>query len=106
MKKPKYSISVMSAERITVQDTGERLLSVQFQILDGSDLGIVRRHGFPIAITPDELEAELKKILVTFIAEKESAERNAKTDAEDAQSDETIEAAVGKTITDGDITKE
>lgn len=94
-----YSIKIEAAEPITVQDTGERLLSVQFQVLLNDELVVTRRHGFPISTTPEQLEVAMKAALDTFIAEQETSARIAVTDAENAQASETIAASVGKEIT-------
>lgn len=94
-----YSIKVVDAEKVRVQETGEMLLSVQFAISDGKEVVHSGRHGFPLDIKPEELTVELQKELDRFIVDGENAERNAEFAKADAQADETMSALIGKEIT-------
>jgi hypothetical protein len=101
-----YSIKVRAIDKVTVQDTGENLLSVQFDILKfpkepDQDPEVVRtgRHGFPLGVTVTELELELKGVLAAFVTDTETAEASAEFTAEDAQADATIAAMLDKEIT-------
>lgn len=101
------SIKVVDARKIRVQETGEMLLSVQFEIIsttpvDGGEpiVEVVHtaRHGFPLDTNSEQLTAELQKVLATYVTDSENAARNAEFAAADAQADATIEDMIGKEI--------
>jgi len=94
-----YTIKVQAADKITVQDTGEQLLSVLFEIRSGEEVLKTVRHGFPLGITVQDLELELQSVLAAFTKDTETAEATAEFAAQDAQADETIAEMVGKEIT-------
>jgi hypothetical protein len=96
---PEYSIKIQSAEKITVQDTGEHLLSVLFDIQRGDEVMRTARHGFPLGITVKELELELQGVLAAFIKDTETSEATADFEARNAQADQTIAELIGKEIT-------
>jgi hypothetical protein len=93
------SIKIQAADKITVQDTGEQLLSVLFEIRSGEKVLKTGRHGFPLGITVPELEAEMQAILAAFTKDTDTAEAKAEFEAMDAQADETIAEMVGIEIT-------
>lgn len=100
---PTYTISIIAAEKINVQESNTNLLSVQFSIqADRVDVQTLR-HGFPLDTTPETVNAELQKVLETFLSDKANAERYAVSDAENAQADETIAAIVGTEITNNEV---
>ena len=98
-----YSINILSAEKLTVQDSGEHLLSVQFNIegtQDGETQVIsTQRHGFPLDATTEQIETELAAVLAAFTKDTQTQEATAEFAAQDAQADETIGQIVGKKIT-------
>lgn len=100
-----YSIKIIAADKLTVQDTGEHMLSVQFNIeglADGEKTAeVVRtvRHGFPLGTTAEEIEAELAGVLAAFVKDTQTQDATAEFAAQDAQADETINEIVGKEIT-------
>lgn len=94
-----YSIRITDAEKMTVQDSGEHLLSVLFTVSKDGEPVRQMRHGFSLDTTVEELEAEAAKLLDTFVRDTENGERTAEFAAKDAQADKTIAAMVGKEIT-------
>lgn len=99
-----YSITILGAEKLTVQDTGEHLLSVQFNIMGaegGDDPQVIstQRHGFPLDSTPQQVEAGLEAVLAAFVQDAQTKEASADFAAQDAQADATIEEIIGKQIT-------
>ncbi len=100
---PTYTIKVLSAEKIIVQDTGEHLLSVLFAISKkeeekNEEVVYIARHGYPLETTPEALEIELQKTLSTYVTDSTNAARNAEFAEKDAQADATIADIVGKEI--------
>jgi predicted mannosyl-3-phosphoglycerate phosphatase (HAD superfamily) len=95
-----YSIRILSADKLTVQDTGENLLSVQFNI-ESADGAVIttQRHGFPLDTTPEQVEGELSAVLAAFVKDTATQEASAEFAAQDAQADQTIQEIVGMTIT-------
>lgn len=91
---PYYHIT--AAEKIRVQDTGEQLLSVLFEIRrdkeDGSGYEKLHeaRHGFPLGSTAEYVRGELDKALATYNSDEAGRIRNAENDAANAQADATI----------------
>ena len=112
---PTYTIKIQAADKITVQDTGEHLLSVLFDIvtpeLDAEGKEVVdtegktqftvvqtARHGFPLDTPPETVQAELREVLSTYVTDADNTARNAEFAAKDAQADATIADIVGKEI--------
>lgn len=94
-----YAIRVTGADKVTVQETSETLLSVQFEITGGDEVIQKMRHGFPLDISEEDLTAELQQVLATFASDEENTARNAAFDAENEKADATIAAVIGKEIT-------
>jgi hypothetical protein len=94
-----YTIKIAAAEKMRVQETGEHMLSVLFNILKEGELVVEMRHGFPLETSVQFLEIAARSILALYISEKDRDERNAEFNAQDKQADETIAGAVGKEIT-------
>lgn len=94
-----YSIRVQSAQKITVEHTGEEILSVLFNIMQGDQVVLTSRHGFSLDTSVEDLECALQKELARFTSDQANAERSADSDARDAQADATIAGIVGKEIT-------
>ena len=82
----------------TVQETGEQLLSVLFNIFEGNKIVHTARHGFPLDIGAEALEVELKRELDRFAADEKSAAHSAEFAAKDAKADATIAAVMGREI--------
>ena len=91
-------IKIRAADKITVQETDEQLLSVLFDIMQGDQVVQTLRQGFPLDITEDALTVELQQVLSTFVSDAENTARNATIDAANEQADETIAAVIGKEI--------
>lgn len=94
-----YTIKVQAADKMTVQDTGEQLLSVLFDIKRDDEVVKSARQGFPLGITVNELEMELQGVLAAFIKDEETAEASADFAALDAQADATIASIIDREIT-------
>lgn len=99
------NIRIIDSEKITVQETGEQLLSVLFEIFEPSEtpgadptVKATMRHGFPITATAEEITADLKTVLTTYVEEQERAVVNAEAEAVEAQANETIAALAGVEI--------
>ena len=64
-----FTLKINKAEKITVQETQEQLISVEFSMLD--DVGAVvatYAHGFPITATKEDIDAALVKVADTYDA--------------------------------------
>ena len=94
-----HTIKIAAAEKMQVQETGEHMLSVLFEISKGGEVIAQRRHGYPLGTTVQQLEDAARAELALYTSEKERDERNAEFNAKDKQADETISSAVGKEIT-------
>lgn len=121
---PKFTIKVRAADKLQVQDSGEWLLSVQFDILTNVEYALTEedilkpeyegkqqgdivevpevvatmRHGFPLDIIPGELQGELQGVLAAYEKDSNTAEATAEFAERDAQADETIAAILEKEI--------
>lgn len=102
---PTYSIKVISADRLTVQEDNSQLLSVLFEIRRGDELVKALRQGFDITATEDDINLELSNVLVTFLSDAQQAEVNAESDRINEAADVTIEAIKDLNITVDEATK-
>lgn len=95
-----YSIKINSADKLYIQESGETILSVAFDIVDEAGVAASsQRHGYPLDTDAAAVKADLKNVLDAFVSDKEQAERNAVSEAAQAKADETIAAIVGADIT-------
>lgn len=94
----KYSIQIVSAERVTVQEDNSTVLSVLFNILNGEEIEATLRHGFSQDIAEKELSAELKKVLDSYVSDRQQYDRTAKVAKQNEQTDELISKITGKQI--------
>lgn len=94
-----YSITVVAADKVTVQETNETMLSVLFNIVDEAGTVVkTSRQGFPLDIDQDTLNSELAKNINTFVGDTAIAEKSAELEAANAKADKTISAVVGTTV--------
>lgn len=102
---PDFNITIVSADKITVQETGETLLSVQYSIFHINDEGVVQgdavhtgREGFPLGTTEDEVLDAVRKILRAYVKDQRQAARIAKNEEDLKVTDTVIENIVGMEI--------
>lgn len=74
-------IKVLDSEVLTLQD-GERVLSVHFNVLEDGEITSELRHGFPVTTSPEDVQAELGKVLVEKKFAEEQAELNKERELE------------------------
>ncbi len=99
-----YNIQILEPEIITVQEDNSQLLSVPFQIIkvaaDGTGtIDVTLRHGFPLDITPEEVEADLNQVAETWAADIALGEKSAAIEKAQANANATISAIKGLKIT-------
>lgn len=94
-----YTIKVVAADKLHVQDSDTTILSVQFEIKRDGETIETRRHGFPLDASPENVETELQTFLEAYVRDIQVAESKAEFAAANAQADETIAEIVGKEIT-------
>lgn len=99
MTEPGYSIVVTSADKLTVQESNETILSVQFDIRKDGEAVQTLRHGFPLEASEDEIMTALEAVLAAHISDSANAKRNAALEAANKVADETISALIGQEIT-------
>lgn len=99
---PDYNITIVDAEKITVQETGETLLSVQYSIFNIDEAGELQgnavftgREGFPIGTTEEDVLDEMRKILRSYVKDERQKIRNSKIEEKLKVTDEVIVNIVG-----------
>jgi hypothetical protein len=94
-----YSINIVSAERLTIQEDNSQIISVQFEILNGEEVVTTLRHGFPLEATTEDISEDLGKVLATFLDDLAGSEKNAAIDKATEAAEETIVKIKGLKIT-------
>ena len=86
-----YTIKKEKAEKITVQATGEQLISVTFSILDENENVVsVQAHGFSLDTEKDVIDKEIEKAMETFCSDKVITDKIEKVAELNIKADETI----------------
>ena len=102
-----YNIRIVSADKVTVQETGETIFSVQYSIFEIDEKGNVvgdeavytGRDGFPLGTSSEDIIGGMQKLLATYKSDKQNAVRNEEFENANAVSDAVIEELVGLEIT-------
>lgn len=89
------TLKIKDIQKLDVQADNNTVLDVTFELYEGETVLEERRQSFPLGTTPDEMQAELQKVLDTYNADRELSVKNAQHEAELAQADETIAAMNG-----------
>jgi len=93
-----HTFTIVSTSKDRVQSTGEEFLSVKVEVKrDDESIGF-RQYGFPLTATADEIRTELERNCAGFDADAAAAERNAASDAANANADEVSAALIGTTL--------
>ena len=96
-----FTLEVLKVEKLFSQADNSDILNVEAQILDEDGKEVeVRKLGFPISLTEDEVKEELQKFINTYNLEVRQKEANAEHDAEQANADEVIEALTGESFSE------
>lgn len=95
----KYTLSVIDASPITVQDTGTQQLAVVYEIADAEGKVVeTGNRGLPIDAAPEDVAAALEIILDAFTVNVDLAEKNAATADQAEAVNKTIAAVKGMTL--------
>lgn len=89
------TLKIKDINKLDVQADNNTVLDVTFELYEGETVLEERRQSFALGTTPDEMQAELQKVLDTYNSDRELHAKNAELDAQHAQADETIAAMTG-----------
>lgn len=102
---PNFNITIVSADKITVQETNETILSVQYSIFEINEKGeavgeavFTGREGFALGSTEEEVIEGIRKNLDAFTKDKHNAIRNEAHEEAEKETNEVIESIVGMEI--------
>lgn len=99
-----HSIKIVSIKPDSNQETGERFLDVEAQILDESgEVATTKRLGYPIDTTEDFIREDLSKVLSTYVAEVDfnnsaAGEQAKQVEQENKHADDIAQSLVGEEI--------
>ena len=90
-----YLLKINKSEKITIQETQEQLISVEFNIVstnDQNDETIVstQAHGFSLDKSDEEIKSALQKVLDTYASDSARIEELKKVEEVNKEADETI----------------
>ena len=90
-----YSLKVNKSEKITIQETQEQLISVEFNIVstdaeDNETVVSTQAHGFALDKSDEEIKESLKKVLDTYASDSARIEELKKVEEVNKETDETI----------------
>jgi hypothetical protein len=92
-----YTAKILSVEKEHLQESDNDQLAVVFLIAD-SEQSMTFREGFPLDTPDKEIQEAVQARLRLYKQEKIRAEKNKKSEEEQAQADETISKLEGKTF--------
>ena len=92
-----HSLEIKDIAIITVE--GKEQMSVEVEVNDGEKT-VLRRYGFPLGTSQEEIEADLKNVVAGLDSDAEAKVRNAEHEATLKKVDELREALKGKGFSD------
>ena len=90
-----YLLKTNKSEKITIQETQEQLISVEFNIVSIDDennetVVSTQAHGFPLDKSDEEIKSALQKVLDTYASDSARIEELKKVEEVNKEADETI----------------
>lgn len=93
-----FTLKVGTAETYLDHDSGNTMLRVPFEILDGETVVSEQVHGFALGTSADDIKAAMQKALATYTEDHERYEANKERLAQEAAAQETVESISNLTI--------
>lgn len=93
-----YSISIRSTNLDRVVETGAEFVDVEAAITKDGETIAIKRLGFPLSTSRDEVQAELSNVLSAWLRDQEIAAETERSEAEHANAAEVQKSLEGMTI--------
>lgn len=87
----KLTGKIKSAVRDHIVKSGEEFMEVTFEIMNDGKLMDVKKLGFPVDVTKNEIKKELKKLLQLLTEEMERSEVQQEEEAKNEKADKLAE---------------
>lgn len=99
MDEVKPTVKIRSVSKVSRVGYDAGVLDATFDIYEGEEVVMTRTEEFPLDTPEADIEASAKKMLSTFISDKELSEKSAGVEAANQNADEVIKNLSGKEIT-------
>jgi len=93
-----YIVKIRSIGKVNRVGNDVGVLDATFDICEGEEVVMTRTEEFPLETPESDIEAAAKKMLATFISDKELGEKSAEVDAANQNADEVIQNLSGKEL--------
>lgn len=96
-----FTLKVVKSEKLFSQADNSDILNVEISVLDEDGQEVeVRKLGFAITLTEEEVKAELQKFTDTYNLDARQKEANKEHEKAQKNADEVIEALTGESFSE------